>query len=152
MEEYLRIPPFSCINNYSSLSESTFGLKDRTKVFSAGSNIRRLVSKSGEVKVVAKNVPGKTRLYLADIYTTMIDLHWKWVICVFSSSYIISWMSFAIIWWLVVLIRGSSICVSKVCQYFCGSCYYDYVNVLTWIFTVSYFPFIIIFIPQNICR
>ena len=76
---------------------------------------RRLVNKSGELKVLAKNVPRKTRLYLADIFTTMIDLRWKWVIFIFISSYIISWVVFGFIWWLIAYVRGSTICIEKVC-------------------------------------
>ena len=84
---------------------------------------RRLVNKSGELKVLAKNVPGKTRLYLADLFTTLIDLHWKWVILIFVSSYVFSWTLFGFIWWLLAFLRGSSTCVCKVCErfseYFC---------------------------------
>lgn len=75
---------------------------------------RRLISKSGEVKVLAKNVPRKTRLYLADVFTTMIDLRWKWVILIFVSSYIVSWTLFGFIWWLIAHLRGSTVCVWKV--------------------------------------
>ena len=79
---------------------------------------RRLVNKSGELKVLAKNVPGKTRLYMADLFTTLIDLRWKWVILIFVSSYVFSWTLFGLIWWLIALLRGSSICVAKVCKRF----------------------------------
>ena len=74
----------------------------------------RLISKSGKVKVLAKNVPRKTRLYLADVFTTMIDLRWKWVILIFVSSYIVSWTLFGFIWWLIAHLRGSTVCVWKV--------------------------------------
>lgn len=75
---------------------------------------RRLVNKSGELKVLAKNVPRKTRLYLADIFTTLIDLRWKWVILIFVASYIISWAVFGCVWWLIAYLRGSTVCVWKV--------------------------------------
>ena len=75
---------------------------------------RRLINKSGELKVLPKNVPRKMRRYLSDIFTTMIDLRWKWVIFIFVSSYIISWVLFGFIWWLVAYLRGSTVCVHKV--------------------------------------
>ena len=75
---------------------------------------RRLINKSGELKVLPKNVPRKMRRYLSDIFTTMIDLRWKWVIFIFVSSYIISWVLFGFMWWLVAYLRGSTVCVHKV--------------------------------------
>lgn len=75
---------------------------------------RRLINKSGQVKVLPKNVPRKTRLYLSDIFTTMVDLRWKWVIFIFVASYIISWVLFGFMWWLVASLRGSTVCVHKV--------------------------------------
>lgn len=99
----------------SLIDSSTFRGENKTKIPTRGFSERRLVKKNGELKVLAKNVPGKTRRYLADIFTTMIDLRWKWVILIFASSYIISWTMFGFIWWLVAILRGSSVCVTKVC-------------------------------------
>ena len=97
------------------IDSSTFRNENKTKMPTKGFSKRRLVKKNGELKVLAKNVPGKTRRYLADIFTTMIDLRWKWVMLIFASSYIISWTMFGFIWWLVAILRGSSVCISKVC-------------------------------------
>lgn len=99
----------------SLIDSSTFRGENETKMPTKGFSDRRLVKKNGELKVLAKNVPGKTRRYLADIFTTMIDLRWKWVMLIFASSYIISWTMFGFIWWLLAILRGSSVCVSKVC-------------------------------------
>ena len=79
-----------------------------------GFNKRRLINKSGELKVLPKNVPRKMRRYLSDIFTTMIDLRWKWVILIFVASYIISWVLFGFVWWLMAYLRGSTVCVEKV--------------------------------------
>lgn len=108
IEEHIGVPTSASSINSASLRGETEGkiLLDTDK--------RRLVNKSGELKVLAKNVPRKTRLYLADIFTTMIDLRWKWVIFIFISSYIISWVVFGFIWWLIAYVRGSTICIEKV--------------------------------------
>lgn len=109
LEEHIGVPTSALSINSASLRGETEGkiLLDTDKC--------RLVNKSGELKVLAKNVPRKTRLYLADIFTTMIDLRWKWVIFIFISSYIISWVVFGFIWWLIAYVRGSTICIEKVC-------------------------------------
>lgn len=103
--------------NYDPTCTQLLGDTDENnlrRISTEGFKKRRLVSKSGELKVLAKNVPRKTRLYLADIFTTMVDLRWKWVIVIFMTSYIFSWTLFGFIWWLIALLRGSSTCVSKV--------------------------------------
>lgn len=106
----------AAINDGTVWSEdsSTIRAKNTTNMPIKGFSKRRLVKKSGDLKVLAKNVPRKTKLYLADIFTTMIDLRWKWVILIFMTCYIFSWTLFAFIWWLIAILRGSSVCVSKV--------------------------------------
>ncbi|XP_001629058.2 inward rectifier potassium channel 2 isoform X2 [Nematostella vectensis] len=75
----------------------------------------RLVSKEGNLKVKSTNVPKKLRLYLReDLFTTMIDMKWHWVILLFCVSYILSWVLFGTIWWLIVLSRGKSVCFTDV--------------------------------------
>ena len=74
----------------------------------------RLVSKSGELNVFSKNVPNRTKLYLSDMFTTLVDMRWHWVIMIFVGNYIASWMLFAAIWWLIVRLRGTSVCVIQV--------------------------------------
>ena len=75
---------------------------------------RRLVTKYGSLKVSARNVPKKTKLYFADIFTTMIDLRWPWVSLLFCGSYVASWVVFGLIWWLLVAVRGPSVCATEV--------------------------------------
>lgn len=92
---------------------TTLGVETVSKI-PDGFKKQRLINKSGEVKVRSKNVPRKMRRYLADIFTTMIDLRWKWVIFIFIVSYITSWVLFGFIWWLMAYLRGSTVCVAKV--------------------------------------
>ena len=104
----------SGINDKSWLVDSSTFRGETKSEITEGFKKRRLIKKSGELKVLAKNVPRKARLYLADIFTTMIDLRWKWVILIFVASYVISWTLFGFIWWLIAHLRGSTVCVWKV--------------------------------------
>ncbi len=36
----------------------------------------------------------------------MLDMRWRYVLLVFSMSFILSWLGFAVIWYLILLIRG----------------------------------------------
>ena len=74
----------------------------------------RLVDKNGSLRVKAMKVPDKAKLYLADLFTTAIDLRWHWVMALFCVSYIFSWIFFAMLWWFMVLSRGKGVCVSEV--------------------------------------
>ena len=44
--------------------------------------------------------------FLKDFFTSMIDLPWSWTLLSFATSFIISWVVFAGIWYLVVLTHG----------------------------------------------
>ena len=104
---------------FSRTSSSTFDQQQDTPTFALPRKPKkRLVTKCGSLKVVAKNVPRKTQLYLADIFTTMIDLRWSWVILLFCASYVASWVVFGLLWWSLVAIRGPSVCAVEVLNYF----------------------------------
>lgn len=75
----------------------------------------RLVDKKGRLRVKGMRIPEKTKLYIADLFTTAIDLRWKWVGAIFCFSYIFSWFFFGMLWWFMVLTRGEGVCVSQVC-------------------------------------
>lgn len=77
---------------------------------------KRLINKKGRLQAVAQKVPEKTKLYLSDVFTTMIDLKWHWVTLLFCLSYILSWLFFGTWWWIIVLARGRDVCVTGVCM------------------------------------
>lgn len=129
-ESFVRIEPFSSDNLVSMRSSkrqgnrAAFSLQppcssptfDQHTRFPVRDRPRkkRLVSKYGSLKVSARNVPRKTKLYFADIFTTMIDLRWPWVILIFCGSYVLSWVVFGLFWWLLVAVRGPSVCATEV--------------------------------------
>lgn len=78
---------------------------------------KRLLNKKGRLKAVAQKVPEKMKLYLADVFTTMIDLKWRWVALLFCLSYVFSWLFFGTWWWIIVLARSKDVCVTEVCIY-----------------------------------
>lgn len=60
---------------------------------------RRLVSKRGNIQIIADNVPERNQLYLADHFTTLIEARWRYVFFIFSLAFLLSWVFFASIWW-----------------------------------------------------
>lgn len=62
---------------------------------------KRLVFKNGECNISHCNIQERRRRYLADIFTTMIDIRWRWSFFIFFASFVISWLIFAVIWYII---------------------------------------------------
>lgn len=67
---------------------------------------RRLVYKNGEVNITQANIRKRRRRYLADIFTTLVDIQWRYNLLVFALAFTFSWLLFALIWWLVCFSHG----------------------------------------------
>ena len=67
---------------------------------------RRLVYKNGEVNITQTNIRKRRRRYLADIFTTLVDIKWRYNLMLFAMAFIVSWLIFALIWWLVCFSHG----------------------------------------------
>lgn len=40
------------------------------------------------------------------MFTTLVDAQWRWTLLVFTLSFILSWLGFALIWWLIAFTHG----------------------------------------------
>lgn len=67
---------------------------------------KRVIFKNGDCNVMQENVAKRRRRYLADIFTTLVDIQWRYNLMVFSMGFILSWLGFAIIWWLICFTHG----------------------------------------------
>ncbi|XP_049854871.1 G protein-activated inward rectifier potassium channel 3-like isoform X1 [Schistocerca gregaria] len=67
---------------------------------------RRVVLKSGECNVVQTHVAQRRLRYMQDIFTTLVDTQWRWTLLVFALGFILSWLAFAVIWWLIAFTHG----------------------------------------------
>uniref|UniRef100_A0A3Q2E2C4 Potassium inwardly rectifying channel subfamily J member 4 n=1 Tax=Cyprinodon variegatus TaxID=28743 RepID=A0A3Q2E2C4_CYPVA len=66
----------------------------------------RFVKKNGQCNVVFNNMEGKPRRYLADIFTTCVDIRWRYLLLIFTATFLLSWLLFAFIFWGVALVHG----------------------------------------------
>lgn len=64
----------------------------------------RLVSKNGTVNLFVNNID-RTQ-YMRDLFTTMIDIKWRYNLLFAAFGFVFSWMLFACIWYLVLLFHG----------------------------------------------
>ncbi|XP_055051088.2 ATP-sensitive inward rectifier potassium channel 12 [Misgurnus anguillicaudatus] len=78
------------------------------KIFTASrSQIRsRFVKKNGQCNVIFSNMDDKPRRYLADIFTTCVDIRWRYLLVIFCSTFLASWLIFGLIFYSVSLAHG----------------------------------------------
>ena len=43
---------------------------------------------------------------LQDVFTTMVDMQWRYVFLAFVASFIVSWFGFGVIWWFMSYVHG----------------------------------------------
>ena len=72
----------------------------------AHSHSRRIVSKKGIVHTERSHLSKRKRRYLSDFFNTMLDIKWRYVLLIFTLSFFLSWFGFAIIWWIMMYLRG----------------------------------------------
>ncbi|EEB11019.1 inwardly rectifying K+ channel protein, putative [Pediculus humanus corporis] len=83
-----------------------FDFRYRQSRFSSRRVRKRVVFKHGDVNVIQGNVAKRRRKYLQDIFTTLVDAQWRWTLLVFSLNFLLSWLLFALIWWLIAFSHG----------------------------------------------
>ncbi|XP_015439224.1 PREDICTED: uncharacterized protein LOC107194167 isoform X2 [Dufourea novaeangliae] len=67
---------------------------------------RRAVLKNGDCNVLQSRISRRSRRFLQDIFTTLVDTQWRWTLLCFSLSFVLSWLGFAVIWWLIAFTHG----------------------------------------------
>jgi hypothetical protein len=67
---------------------------------------KRLFFKNGNINISRSNIKKRRRRYITDLFTTLIDLKWRYNLIIFFLGFLISWISFAIIWFLISYLRG----------------------------------------------
>ncbi|CAF4720777.1 unnamed protein product, partial [Rotaria sp. Silwood1] len=95
-------------HNNDTQQDQTYNPKESvlSKITPRGSTQRRLLLKNGDVNISRFNIEKRRRQYLADIFTTLIDLKWRYTLCLFTLGFCLSWLAFALIWYLLMYSYG----------------------------------------------
>lgn len=64
------------------------------------------MKKNGQCNVVFTNMENRRQLYLADIFTTCVDIRWRYLLLLFCISFIMSWLVFGFIFYSVSFAHG----------------------------------------------
>ncbi|XP_061566441.1 ATP-sensitive inward rectifier potassium channel 10 [Cololabis saira] len=70
---------------------------------------RRVLSKDGRSNIRIEHVSGRGALYLRDLWTTFLDMQWRYKFFLFSATFAGTWFLFGVLWYLVALIHGDLI-------------------------------------------
>ncbi|XP_066498265.1 ATP-sensitive inward rectifier potassium channel 12 [Hoplias malabaricus] len=66
----------------------------------------RFVNKTGQCNVSFAHMEEQSQRYLADIFTTCVDIRWRWMFVLFSLAFIMSWLAFGFAFWVIALMHG----------------------------------------------
>ncbi|KAJ8289966.1 hypothetical protein GJAV_G00007250 [Gymnothorax javanicus] len=66
----------------------------------------RFVGKDGRCNVTFVNMSERSQRYLTDLFTTCVDIRWRWMFVVFSLSFLLSWLLFGFTFWLIASAHG----------------------------------------------
>ncbi len=67
---------------------------------------RRFVGKDGRCNVTFVNMSERGQRYLTDLFTTCVDIRWRWMLVVFTLSFLLSWLLFGFTFWLIAAAHG----------------------------------------------
>ena len=55
----------------------------------------RIVMKDGTPNITLKDIKTRNQKFMIDIFTTVLDMQWRWVLFLFCVAFVFSWLAFA---------------------------------------------------------
>ncbi|XP_078010770.1 inward rectifier potassium channel 13 isoform X2 [Phascolarctos cinereus] len=59
---------------------------------------KRIVTKDGHSTLQMGKAPGSCLARLQDVWGLLIDMRWRWMLLIFSASFVLHWLVFAVFW------------------------------------------------------
>ncbi|OXB83425.1 UNVERIFIED_CONTAM: hypothetical protein H355_006272 [Colinus virginianus] len=66
----------------------------------------RMVTKDGHSTLQMDGAQGRGLAYLRDAWGILMDMRWRWMMLVFSASFVIHWLVFAVLWYVLAEMNG----------------------------------------------
>ena len=92
-----------CQHNSTNNNRTTSSKKEHR--CEQNSKIVSFMNQQGKLQIQKVNIPRMHSLYISDSFTTLVELHWRYVILLFISSFLTSWLLFGSLWWAVYTYR-----------------------------------------------
>ncbi|XP_033117739.1 G protein-activated inward rectifier potassium channel 3-like [Anneissia japonica] len=93
------------VPNHHSRKESMKSYKLRKKL-KRRKQMQRLVSKDGWCNVMHTHVKYRGIWFIADLFTTLVDLRWRYNLLTFTLAYVLGWFGFGLIWLIIAAVHG----------------------------------------------
>ena len=90
----------------------------------------RLFGKGGDVNLSHVNFESRSMNFFIDIFTTLVDMKWRYNILMFAMGFLITWIGFALIWWIILLVHGDHLHVDDADWTPCMAEVYDFTTAL----------------------
>ncbi|ODN02309.1 Inward rectifier potassium channel irk-1, partial [Orchesella cincta] len=110
-----RGPPssFECVcinpkvaNGFATRSSNNYGTLTNNKSEIRRRNFDRAVSKDGTCNFLPTHVEKQGRKFMTDIFTTLLEVKWRWTLTIFCIVYFGSWTIFALLWYAILYYHG----------------------------------------------
>ena len=66
----------------------------------------RIIQKDGNLNLTYTNIGKKRRRFVMDIFTTMLELRWRYTLLAFSLGFLLTWVFYAGVWLFVAWAHG----------------------------------------------
>ena len=66
----------------------------------------RFVTKTGQCNIHFSNMDEKSQRYISDIFTTCVDIRWRYMFLLFSLVFVVSWLTFGFAFWVIGVLHG----------------------------------------------
>ncbi|KAM8824050.1 ATP-sensitive inward rectifier potassium channel 12-like isoform 1-T2 [Synchiropus picturatus] len=76
------------------------------KIHTRRKNLNRFVSKNGQCNIHFSNMDEKSQRYISDIFTTCVDIRWRYMFLLFSLVFVASWLLFGSAFWIIGHLHG----------------------------------------------
>ncbi|XP_032709460.1 LOW QUALITY PROTEIN: inward rectifier potassium channel 18-like [Lontra canadensis] len=77
-----------------------------SKVHTQGRCWNCFVKKNGQCNIEFANMDEKSQHYLADMFTTCMDIRWSYMLLIFLLAFLASWLLFGDIFWVIAMAHG----------------------------------------------
>ena len=76
------------------MSKTLLDVAKRGRLF-ANRKTGRLIMKDGTPNIDLKNIKTRNKKFMLDIFTTVLDIQWRYVLFLFCLAFVFSWLAFA---------------------------------------------------------
>uniref|UniRef100_A0A4W3JGY2 Potassium inwardly rectifying channel subfamily J member 13 n=1 Tax=Callorhinchus milii TaxID=7868 RepID=A0A4W3JGY2_CALMI len=67
---------------------------------------KRFFTKDGHSNLKMEVLSCKSLLYIQDIWSTLVEMRWRWMLLTFSGAFVAHWLFFACFWYLLAYVNG----------------------------------------------